>query len=242
MHENNENYGEDDQTPNLIELLNSLGFKSAFNTGLAHDPLAEDVMPSKEQLDLKPGDLCAITHGEDITNEFTVAEIASPEDYAETFPDWETRLLKSYLLVIWRSKSNPVGSPGWVPRTRLIKFSRREYEIMLGWMHGDDRGDDAPFWLKRRYNEALVGIAAANPDKVPMPISCPECGSVVVIIRLIRNQVEDYCMGRFPESVGVTGLHPVTTYNRRRSGEARLICEECGHEEVLSDDEEIYTN
>jgi hypothetical protein len=232
--------------PEIREILRGILSKQ-IDSGLAHDPMDHDVMPSKEQLGLGPGDLVAITHTEreqgGVEESFTIAEIVSPEEHAEAYPDWEDRLLNSFVLTKWFMRGSPTGGLGWFPRSKLVKFSKEHWEIMLGWITGVapfDVKSGPPDWLIVRYNESLLGLAEANPGHMPVPILCPECDSPAVIISVTHHSTEEFCMGTPEPGMEWNELHVVTPYLKSHQCTSRMVCKACGHDQVLPDDVELY--
>lgn len=221
--------------------------RKAMDSGLAHDHAADEVMPSKEQLGLVPGDYVAITHSEQPSDsEFMIAEVINPELHAEEFPDWEDRLLASYLFVKWYSRGNLEGLLGWVPRAKLVLCSESQFQTMTSWIKGEETlGDNPPDWLVVLYNNALAGLADANPEGMPYPVKCPDCGGFGVLVKLTKTATEHYAMGtghevRDEEWKKENHWHVVTPYHKDYKTVADLLCKECGYETRLPDELEMF--
>jgi len=243
--------GGDGELPEeLMKLLQGLA-SQAMSTGLAHDPHDDEVRPSEEQLSLVPGDYVAITHSEDkADSEFIIALVADPELHAETYPDWEDRLLRSYLLLTWYSRNNQTGKVGWVPRSKLVKATKEQWETMMGWITtGNGPSDSAsPDWLISLYNHSLYGLWKANQDGMPQPIVCPECASPAVLVKLVKTETLHYCMGTKPEEAEKPwhtdgeGMEffVVSPYHKDYTTTSSYRCIDCGHEGDLPDEIEMY--
>lgn len=237
---------ENDLPDGLAEVLRNLTSKVMFDSGFAHDHVADGAMPSEEQRGIGPGDLCAITHtegGNPSEREFMIAEVLNPESYAEEFPDWETRLLNSYVLTRWYVRGNlPNGELGWLARAKLVVFSREHFDIMMTWIRGEDHGALPPLWLLERYNESLAGLAEANRESMPMPIRCPNCKSYAVMVKVTHISTDTYCMGTPYEKKDEpwTDLHAVSPYTKQHEITTVIDCLKCSHHEQLPDEVGLY--
>lgn len=236
-------FGEGEMPEELEQLLHSL-VRKTLDTGVAHDPHDDEIRPSSLQLAIGPGDLVAITHStEPADAEFMIAQVLTPEEHADTFPDWEDRLLKSFLLVKWFSKNNKGGSLGWVARAKLVQVDQPEYEEMMNWIQSDmvSLDEGPPPWLVARYNESLAAMAKVNPDHIAEPIRCPKCGSYAVLITLVHEQIRTMAMGLKPDDHGkgvheVESLYVVAPYGKSQNFTTKLRCYDCNLDDVLPDE------
>jgi len=238
-------FGGDDMPDGLEALLRGLARK-AMDTGLAHDPTEDKIMPSKEQLNIAPGDCVAVMHMDHgVDEEFCIAEVLYPEQHAETYPDWEDRLLKSFVLTRWYTGHNLHGKVGWIPRARLILVDRDHFDEMYQWLtDGHDITGVPPTWLVIRYAEAMVGHAEAN-HQLPNPIRCPECESPAVIVTIHKSMDEKYTMGIKKEGQGKewgeeTPFHVMVPYTKDYAVHADIECKACGYEARLPDEIEMF--
>lgn len=213
-----------------------------FDSGMAHDP-AEDFMPSAIQGAIEPGDFVGVTSSKD-SDEFTVAEVLNPEDHAETFPDWKERVeINSYVCVKAYKESEPNGFLGWLPRTRLIKVTKDQFDTMIGWVRGAEKEPNPPIWLTKLYNETLAAMAEANPEDMATPIRCPDCGSVAVTVTIHHDHKNTYCMGNKPgeadQNVEAKALYVVSPYRENHNTESFLDCLDCFYHLELPDEQEL---
>lgn len=227
--------------PELQELLQGLT-RRAYDSGLAHDP-ADDFMPSEEQRAVEPGDFVGITSSREV-DEFSIAKVLNPEDHADTFPNWEERVgVKSYVLAEIFTPSEQSGYLGWLPRTRLIPVTEDQWTTMKTWITNDGSEDKTPSWLTKRYNETLVGLAAANSEDMAMPIRCPECDSSGVVIELTHHHTNVYCMGNKPgqseQNIDAKALYVVSPYRQDHSTVTELKCLDCGMSRILPEEQEL---
>ena len=148
----------------------------------SHDG-AEVVMPSSDQLTLGPGDL-VVEALDGSTNDhmkqiFTCVALVDPEEHAEQFPDWETRVLNSHVLGWWYVPNNE-PMLGWFPRYKLMRIEQWQFEALLDHNNGKKLDFPCP-WLTEVFNNTVHGLATANPEVArPSPIPCGNCGKRTV--------------------------------------------------------------
>lgn len=236
-------FGGEDLPPELVQLLQGLT-RRTFDSGMAHDP-ADKFMPSEAQKAIVPGDRCAVTSSRE-EDEFTIALVLDPEEHAETFPDWEERVkFQSYILANVFTPTELGGTLGWLPRTRLVPLeSEAQWDQMLRWARGiEETKGPPPEWLTRLYNKTLYGMALANPEHMALPVKCPECDSVSVVITVVHHHRNSYCMGNKPgeheQGVRADALYVVTPYRENHTTVAELDCIDCKYHEQLPEEQEL---
>src|SRR3954470_2590956 len=84
----------DNLPPEVAAAFKNMFFRRQMQEKASKPTMVDTVSPSKEQLNLKPGDKCYMSSGiEEIeARGLTVLEVLDPADYAGLFPDWEERI------------------------------------------------------------------------------------------------------------------------------------------------------
>jgi len=228
------------EMPEFLKAILSDISEKAFDTGLAHDTAAEEIMPTAEQLEVAPGDL---VHTYDINGDgaLMVGEVIDPETQAEEYPDWQTRLEKYYILGRWRSSNEPLGEEvlGWEARSKLIKITRDQYIEILRWieMRGEIPKEGTEWWYIL-VSEKLNDAAEVNPDKLFHVLDCNNCGSHGVIVKVVKTITAYMRPGYDSEEENPKGtLYELSNPREDETeGTAEVFCLSCGHQEVLPDD------
>lgn len=241
--------GFDANDPNLPEelreMLQKLASHAVMSSGLAHDVVADEVMPSDEQRNLGPGDLVGsvMNPAHRIDDEFMVGEILDPKDYAETFPDWEERLYKSYVLCRY-SQRGLESEIGWHTRARLVKVTQAQYEEMLGWILNESYRARLlpPRWFIKTYLEAMWGVYEANSELMPVPLKCRDCDSPQVLLRIDMSKIEYYSVGVDKENLGTEAPDQkvLSAFGINGKAVSYEVCFDCGAEYEQPEEQQIY--
>lgn len=241
----------EDLPEELRRILEGLMQKSMLDSGLAHDEVAENVVPSTLQQQLEPGDYIAVTRSDDtvLDSELVIGQIVDPELHAEEFPDWRERLTGNYpmthLLVRWYARGNEGPNLGWFPRSKLVRFEKEHWEELKEWIDGATPPQIAPAFVVTTYNEAVDSLWEANKDKSPKPIRCEECDSTGVVVKIVHHREDYAAFGMAPtDEVGTehdpNRLHKLTPYGTTGYCKSWEICHDCGHERLQPDEIALF--
>lgn len=246
--------GEGDEPPEEVkEILRKLISGQLLGQNTRHEVTADLVNPNQEQYDLGPGDHCLVILGQneepravDDTT-YTLVKVLDPEQYADEFPDWETRLMNSYVLGMWYGAGNDLGELGWYGRVNLMKIEPWQWDAVEA-HNTDKKGLEMPCqWLIRRYGETIDGLRLSNPNlEMPSPIYCGTCSRPTVMLK----------MRQVTEVMGIAGFYPTSLQGKKNSdfymlsenelkdeGTAALHCISCDAKAWLDLDEtDIYFN
>lgn len=146
-----------------------------------------EIMPLPEQLAFGIGD-CGMLAGANtpLERDFAMVQGLNPEECAETYPDWEERLLKSYVLVTKFSKQDPELSMAWVSRVKVLPISAEHYAEALTWLE-ESWPDEAPDWTEEYHQRYTDALALRAPEVVPHRASCPYCQSRHITLEVVRK-------------------------------------------------------
>lgn len=245
--------GDGEEPPEeVIEFLRNLKNKLLGETP-RHEVTADIVNPNQEQYNLGPGDQCLVILGQneepravDDTT-YTLVQILDPEEFTEEFPDWETRLMNSYVLGMWYGAGNDLGELGWFGRVNLMKINGWQWAATEAHNTGKKELLMPCPWLIRRYGETIEGLRIANPElEMPSPICCGHCSSPSVLMKYRQTQ----------ETIGIVGAYPVSLQGKdpndfyllsensvRDERAAQLMCLDCLETTFLDlDAQQIYFN
>ena len=196
------------------------------------------IMPLDEQLSFGPGDT-AILAGSNIPLEqdFSVVRGMDPEEHAETFPDWEDRLLNSYVLCEHFSRADPDISLGWFSRLKLMPIPAERYEEAVMWLQ-IGFPNKMPDWADEVYHKYTAQLSERAPDVVPLQVTCPNCHEHSVELLVVRR-IEYRMKAGQVQHEGETKYVPLHPPDEEGSHSARLHCTKCDSTAELDDDEWI---
>jgi hypothetical protein len=206
------------------------------------ESIEHEIMPLDEQLNFGPGDV-AILAGSNVPLErdFAIVRGLDPQQHAETFPDWEERMLgtgpgwNSHVLCEHFSQTDPNTSLGWFSRLKLMPITKYRYKECRQWLnHGFPK--HLPKWVEETYQKYTDMLAERAPAFVPQSVACPECGEREVQLRVTRRISWVAKVGR----VMVEGREkyvPVQEPDEDDKHVARLYCTVCRTSADLSDEE-----
>lgn len=216
-------------------------------SGHTADLATENLMPSDRQLSLKPGDRCVQSDGLKSGNTqgapLTICELLDPEQHTEDFPDWETRMLNSYVLCRYWTNMElthefDVPEIGWFSRVHLIKVPENYmWEELRGYVIHNEVPVIPPAWLCQMLVSNAVEIGRVNGDFIPSPTRCPECGSTAVMLSIHQSMTDLFYIGhRDPEHYEHdTNVFTYGQYSRLYSNKKTLLCMACEYAEDLDD-------
>jgi len=234
-------FGGDDVPEQIQELLRKMISRSML-TGNAHDAVAEQVRPSQEQFDLGPGDFVSVSNSEDGGGSvICAARLLDPNEYAEDFPDWEERVLNSFVLGTWYTPDQLQGELGWFARSKLVKLSPAQFSEFFEWIKNGEVPNPVPAWIAQRYNEVVIGLNEANEDFMPNPLKCGGCGSLAQVLDVSYSHRSLHSVGRFRDKEGKdpNAYYAASQHSETEKRETLLRCLNCGATEDV-DGVEIF--
>jgi hypothetical protein len=199
--------------------------------------IEDNMMPAGEQLNFGPGDM-GILAGSNVPleNDFGIVRAVSPELYAETFPDWEERVMrKSFVLVEKFSRNDPEISLGWVALVKVMPIEPEYYQESLDWL---EKGfpETIPDWCSMYYRKFTDMLSEQAPDVVPRSVVCPNCESPDVNMVIVRR-LEYTCRAGQVVFEGSNRFVPTTNVDEHSTHVAELRCLNCKSTADLDDDE-----
>jgi hypothetical protein len=209
------------------------------------ETVENEIMPLDSQLNLKPGDAALLAAANTpLERDFGIVQVIDPEKHAEEFPDWEERLLNSYLLCRHFSKDDPEITTGWFSRLKLLPIKNYRWREARTWLK---KGfpDEPPGWCGDVYRHHTDQLALQAPTVVPRLTECPHCHGRKVHLHVERTMVYDSLSGVVKDPDGSDKYVNVTEPEESSSHVAKLICQDCGSEATMTDDEWLiggYTN
>lgn len=194
----------------------------------------QNIAPLPEQLEAKPGDYGMIAFGAStIEHDLMVAQILDPEEHKETFPDYEDRLWKGYVLCRWNSLGDADGDIGWFSRVKFVALTKEQYEEVFGWFKEGKAPEAVPDWMDGIYTEYTMAIHDQAPDRVPTVIKCDSCGSAS------KNELHIRVLQKYSGRAGLIERDGKPTYyliseeDRKEETAAHLHCQNCGHRKQI---------
>ena len=196
----------------------------------------EEIMPLDEQLNFGVGDVAiAATANTMLERDFVVVKMLDAEKYAKTFPDWEERLLSSFVLCKYFSRNDPQDSIGWFSRLKLLPITAYRYREARTWLK---KGfpTEIPDWAYEVFQAFADRLSVNAPEVIPKSVTCPHCGSRQVGLKVVRRVT-------YTGRAGVLRIDDVEHYVPLNDPEedsthsATLICSNCRAEAILSDGE-----
>ena len=203
--------------------------------------MEKNVMPTEAQFALQPGDVGIIsTGGNAMDHDMIVAEILNPEEYAESFPDWEARAkhpLTPYLLCSWKGATDPAGDIGWFASIRFIKLLPEQYAEALGWIVNEELPEESPSWLTDYFEQYTRDVHAQSPSKIPVVVSCERCqkSNTEIHVRSLHKM-----SARVGKVVGPDGEDLYTTISDQEEGTEHAVhvhCKDCGFRKHLNSEQ-----
>jgi len=216
--------------PIMAMLLNHASFVGAA------EMVENTIMPIPAQLDFGPGDHAILAMANTpLENDFVILRGADPEKHAETFPDWEERVLNSYVLCQYFSRTDPEFKLGWFSRLKVMPITEYRYREARKWRKGD-WPEEVPDWAEAYFLRYTDQLSQAAPEVVPHVVSCPACGGRNIAIVVLRH-IEFMARAGTVVIDGVEKYVPVTTVDETDTHQAQLRCLDCHTPADLTDDE-----
>jgi len=196
----------------------------------------DEILPLPEQFAFGPGDAGLMASANiPLEHDFAVLRGIDPEKHVETFPDWEERVLKSFVLCEHFSRDDPEISIGWFSRLKVMPISTYRYRQARKWLK-DGFPEEIPAWAHQYYLKYTDGLAAHAPDRVPKVVVCPNCSSREVELRVSRRIVYSGRVGTLHKE-GTELYVPVSEPTVEDTHYAQLHCTDCNSTADLEDPE-----
>jgi len=218
------------ENPLLAMLLESQSF-----VGGAGD-IEDEIMPIEAQLAFGPGD-GAMMAGADtaLERDFTIIQAVDPAENAETYPDWEERVLKSFVLCNIFSRMDPEMHLGWVSRIKVMPITSEHYQEALGWLESGFP-DGIPDWAGDYYQKYTDQLSDQAPDTIPRVLTCPHCGGRVINL-VVRRRLEWEARAGMIKINGVDTVVPTSEPDMESKHTAVVTCQDCKAYADLGDEE-----
>lgn len=202
-----------------------------------------EIMPLESQLTMTPGTHCLVaTASSQLEQDFVVATMLDAQAHSQAFPDWEERLLRSYVLCDYWSEEDRTTNIGWFSRVKLMPISDEHYESMEDWRTAWP--DTPPSWVVDYLRDYTDQLSRRAPEWVPHAVTCPVCTGRDVSLRVFRQITFHAVAGQIIHD-DETKFIPLTEPTIDSSHIARLICGDCGSTADLEDEEWVlpgYSN
>jgi len=219
-----------DPHPLMMMLLENNSFVGMSQT------MEDEIMPLEDQLEFGPGDAALVaTANTPLEEDFVIVRCLDPERHAETFPDWEERLLQSYVLCEFFSGADPEITIGWFSRLKLLRISNYRYRETRRWLK-DGFPDEIPDWCAEVFGVYTAQLSQRAPTRVPRPVVCQNCGGAKVQLRIVRRIEYIAPAGQLIRD-GRDVYVPIAEPEENDSHVARLVCTECTSAALLEDEE-----
>jgi len=207
------------------------------NSFLGVSEVVEDeIMPLDEQLNFDVGDAAILaTANTMLERDFVILRMIDAEKHAKTFPDWEERLLNSFVLCKYFSRNDPEESIGWFSRLKVVPISNYRYREARTWMK-KEFPSEIPDWAFKAFQDLADRLSVNAPAIIPKAVTCPNCGDRNVGLKVVRRVT-------YAGRAGVLKINDVEHYvplsdpTEEANHTAMLVCQECHSEATLADDE-----
>jgi hypothetical protein len=194
------------------------------------------IMPLEEQLNWGPGDHAMVAQANTpLENDLVIVRGLDPTNYADKYPDWEERMLNSYVLCEYFSALDPELSIGWFSRLKLMPIKAYRYKETRGWRK-NGFPKEMPEWILKYHDAYTEQLAQHAPETVPRPVHCPNCDSTNIELVAVRK-LEYKARAGFLNIEGREIYVPVTDVDESSTHVARLHCKDCDSKADLTDDE-----
>lgn len=198
--------------------------------------VVDGVKPSNSQRNIEPGDQCVVSlTNSRLNSDVVVAEILDPSEHAIQFPDWEERVMRSYVLVNWVADEDPTGGIGWFDLTRMVVLTKEQYSDLHTRIVIEEMGTP-PEWLMPLYAKYLEELSDLAPEVVAKMVQCPSCqGKNVELHALKVVQVISSASQKMTDGKTVYGLGSPPEISTHQ--DVHLHCNDCTQKGLLSEDE-----
>lgn len=208
----------------------------------ANKKFDENTRPTNEQYAVKIGDrvILAKTNSK-MDSDIVFGVVLDPAEHADDYPDYEDRLLRSYMLVRWRSTEDIKGDNGWFARVRLIPITDdADWTEVDTWFLTESFPEKFPDWMQERYLSLTESLGEIN-ENVPKLVRCPGCQGPNVILKAVHTCYITGKAGLITEEDGRELYIIFGEGQEENNVEHRLICEDCGAFASLDEDESGLT-
>lgn len=219
-----------DPNPMMMIMFDNMGFVGESET------VEQAVRPTDEQFAFNIGDTALLAMANTpLENDLVVVKMLRASKYADEFPNWEERLLNSYVLCKIFSRADTETSMGWVSRLKLVPITKYRYKQARAWQK-DGFPEYLPEWVVRRFEEYTNSLAEQAPDSIPRSVKCPGCGSTDIVLQVARRLVYKGRAGLLTIN-GVDQYITVSIPEEEDTHVAELYCTDCDSRATLTDDE-----
>ena len=192
------------------------------------------ILPIPEQSALVPGDRALLgTSSAPVESDFGLVEVLDASQYAETYPDWEERVLLSYVLCRHFSSEDPEFTLGWWHRVKLMPVAVVYYNEALEWMK-TGFPENPPEWVNDSWTNYAGKLSVLMPDRVPAPLFCPQCESSHINLDVRWVITKSARAGKVTTDDKENYIQ-VSDCDQQVVSSAQLNCESCGAYAVLDD-------
>ena len=224
-----------DENPILALVFNNTSF-----VGPAEE-VENEVTPLDSQLNLQPGDhAIAATANTPLERDWIICTVIDPEAHAEIFPDWEERLLNSFVLCEYDSMEDPSPEAriGWFSRVKLVPISEEGFARTREWL--PDKWPDLaklpPDWIVEHFDEFSDALSERAPKRVPTAVKCFNCGGRQVHLEVSRRMEYSVRCGRITRD-DKEMLVSMADVEVKDNHVAKLHCLDCDSYADLKDEE-----
>lgn len=204
------------------------------------DTVSDQLAPSADSLNLQPGDRAMLIRGlSGAAGVLTLVQLVDPAEHAETFPDWEERSWRSYVLCKYWTALEHGEDPdlGWFSRLSLMRIPEEyQWEYFFKEMLDEDVEEDPPpAWKIQLFVDHIHGVSAANDNFIPAAASCVACGSTALLLEASRTQENRFFIGHQSDDPDPSHYYAFMRYKSRERRLATALCLSCGHTDDLTD-------
>ena len=195
------------------------------------------IQPLPEQQSWGPGDVGILASANTaLEGDFTVVKALEPIEYEETYPDWMERvLMHEHVLCEIFSRQDTDISIGWVHRLKILPIKQYRMRELRRWRK-DGFPDEIPEWILKIYRDYTDRLSDQAPDKVPVAITCPNCGKRNVEMVVTRKLTWTARAGLM-DYEGEKRHLPVNDPKMDSEHHAILRCMDCGKKATMTDEE-----
>jgi hypothetical protein len=198
----------------------------------------EDTRPTTQQYAVQVGERVILAKtGSKMDQDIVFGVVLDPEEHKEDYPDFQDRLLRSYMLVRWRSTLDSRGDNGWFARARLIPITDDDnWDEVEKWFLTETFPERFPDWLNELYTSLTESLSEVNAN-IPKLVRCPGCDSMNVNLKAVHTA---YIVGRAGKVTKDDGTESYTIFGEPEQSmntEHRLICDDCGAFATLTEEE-----
>lgn len=200
------------------------------------EAVEDEVQPIDAQYRFGPGDAAILAQANTpLEHDFVVVKCLDASKYSETYPDWEERLMNSFVLCEVFTRSDPNISYGWISRLKLMPVSNYRYRQMRKWLK-EGFPPDLPEWVHEYHNKYTDELAKQAPHVVPRTMTCPNCNGLNVNLVVTRTLTYSAKAGSLLHD-DVDKIVPISDVDEESEHVAKLRCQDCNSLADLEDSE-----